>query len=57
MRYNYRYLSSSVGNKLLYSKVPQPSIRQEFEIDFQGAPSDSTSELGLYKIINLVTIY
>lgn len=50
IRYNYRYLSSSVSNKLLYSKVPQPSIRQEFEVDFQGVPSDSINELGLKRI-------
>lgn len=46
VRYNYRYLSSSVGCKTIQAKLQTTSVKQEFEVDFQGAPSETNSELG-----------
>lgn len=46
MRYNYRHLSSSVGCKAIQPKLQTTSVKQEFEVDFQSAPSETTSELG-----------
>lgn len=46
VRYNYRYLSSSVGCKAIQTKLQSTSVKQEFEVDFQGTITDNTSELG-----------
>lgn len=49
VRYNYRYLSSSVGCKTLQAKLQSTVVKQEFEVDFQGVTSETNSELGKKK--------
>lgn len=51
VKYNHRSLSSSVSSRLNLSKtISIMTPKQEFEVDFQGLPSESSSELGNYKI-------
>lgn len=47
MRYQFRALSSSTGTKTIVPRTLQSSPKQEFEIDFQGPPSEATSEIGM----------
>ncbi|CAH0558208.1 unnamed protein product [Brassicogethes aeneus] len=47
VRYNHRTLSSSVSNRSNLSKTLEPSPKQEFEVDFQAAPSEATSEIDI----------
>lgn len=47
VKYQYRSLSSSVGSRQNIPRTLYPSPRQEFEVDFQVAPSESTSDLGI----------
>ncbi|CAH1183209.1 unnamed protein product [Phaedon cochleariae] len=47
IRYNHRSLSSSISSKSNICKELHPSQKQEFEVDFQAPPSESSSELDL----------
>lgn len=47
IRYNHRSLSSSVSSRSNLSKTLSVTPKQEFEVDFQGLPSESSSELGI----------
>lgn len=49
IRYNHRSLSSSVSSRSNLSKTLSVTLKQEFEVDFQGLPSESSSELGKLK--------
>lgn len=46
VRYNHRSLSSSITSRSNISKTLLPTPKQEFEVDFQVAPSEANSELG-----------
>ncbi|KAK5645751.1 hypothetical protein RI129_004215 [Pyrocoelia pectoralis] len=50
VRYQHRHLSSSVSNRQTIPKPLYPSPHQEFEVDFQHAPSESTSDLDIASI-------
>lgn len=51
IRYNHRSLSSSVSSRSNLSKTLSVTLKQEFEVDFQGLPSESSSELGMFSCI------
>lgn len=55
-RYNHRYLSSSVSSRSNLSKTLSVTPKQEFEVDFQGLPSESSSELGMWRKFMLIFI-
>lgn len=55
VRYNHRSLSSSTSSRSNLSKTIQPSPKQEYEVDFQMAPSEASSELG--KFIDQLIVY
>lgn len=46
VRYQFRALSSSTATKICVPRTLQSSPKQEFEIDFQGTPSEASSEIG-----------
>ncbi|XP_017773052.1 PREDICTED: dedicator of cytokinesis protein 7 [Nicrophorus vespilloides] len=52
IRYQHRNLSSSVGNRASIARPNQSSPRQEFETDFQGAPSETCSEYDILSPTN-----